>query len=93
MDEAGFLAEAVGDGAQEGVEVVVHFALVFGPALGVVAGPADLLDVTSGDDAALRPGLADGDLNLEPLVELVFVGPDAGDAGAGVAGNHGVRRQ
>ncbi len=30
VDEAGLVAEAVGDGAEEGVEVVVHLALVLG---------------------------------------------------------------
>src|SRR6266540_1652092 len=37
VDEAGLLAQAVGDGAEESVEVVVHLALIVGGAFGVVA--------------------------------------------------------
>ena len=88
MDEAGLLAETVGDGAEEGVEVVVHLALVLGGASGVIAGASDLLHRLGGDDTALGPGLADGDLDAEPGVELVLVRPDAGHFGASVAGDH-----
>ena len=40
VDEAGLFGEAVGDGTDEGVEVVVHLALVLVPAGDVVAGAA-----------------------------------------------------
>src|SRR5438093_3241033 len=65
VDEARLLAEAVGDRAEEGIEVVVHLALVLGGAFGVIAGASDLLHRLDGDDTAFGPGLANGDLDAE----------------------------
>src|SRR5436190_1314791 len=61
---------------------------VFLCAFARTASAADLLDGIGWDSAALGPGLADGDLDLEPGVELVLVRPDAGHFGASVAGDH-----
>ena len=68
---------------------MVHLRQVAGDGVEVVAGLVELGQGVLGDDAALRPGLTDGELNLEPLVVLVPLGPDAGHLGAGVAFDHG----
>src|SRR5690606_36270194 len=60
------------------------------PAGHVEAGVGlDLSDLVLGDDAGVRPGAADGDLHLQPLLELVLLAPDGLHLGAGVAIDHG----
>ena len=89
MDVARFGAEGVGEGAQEDGHVVVHLRQVAGDVVEVVAGLSELGQSVLGDDAALGPGVADGELHLEPLVQLALLGPDAAHLGPGVALDHG----
>ena len=57
-------------------------------ALQVALGQLDFRDGLAGHNAYLRPGITGGNLDFQPLVELVFVRPYPLHPGAGIAFNH-----
>ena len=77
VHEARLLAQALGDGSQEGDDVVVADGHDLRDPVEVVAGVADRLERLPGDGADFCPALARGDLHGEPLVHLVLLRPDA----------------
>ncbi len=90
MDEAGFLADAFCHGAEEGGHVMMGLLEEFLHALEVEAGHLDLGQRLARDDALFDPGLAHGDLDIEPLGKLVFFAPDLFHLGPAVTFDHGL---
>ena len=73
----------------EGDDVVLDVALDFVDALDVEAGVgAQEARGLVGDHAEFGEGLAGGELDFEPLLELVLVAPDPAHFGPRVSGNH-----
>ena len=88
VDVAGLLAEAFGHRAEESGHIMVGLFEDFLHALEVALGQLYLGDGLAGDDADLRPGIADGDFHIQPLVEFVFVRPYPFHFGPGIPLNH-----
>ena len=90
VEVAGFGAGLLGDRQSEGDEVVANFALDFRHALRRrwLGGGAQLLRGFFGDLPAFGQGVGGGQLNFQPLGQLVFVGPDAAHGRSGVTRNH-----
>ena len=78
MDEAGVVGPHVfAHAAHEGDHIVAGDGLDFRDACHIESGPgADVLHAFQGDSAQLVPGLAGGELHLEPFLVTVLVRPD-----------------
>jgi hypothetical protein len=82
VDEARGLADVLGERRGEGDDVVVGRLLDLADALDGEGGARlDLLDGRRGDRPHLRVHLADGDLHVEPLLELVPLRPERAHLG------------
>ena len=82
-------ADSFGDGSGERDHVVVRFAQELGRTFGLDCRTADDRHVLLRNDADVRPGLADGQLDLEPQLHAMLVGPYAAHRRARVAWDHG----
>ena len=69
-------SQALGNGPEEGRDIVTGALEYLLHALVVVPGRSQALHVLRGDDPLLGPGLADCQLHLEPFAVLGLVGPD-----------------
>ena len=90
VEEAALLAEPLGDGVDEGRDVVVRLPLDLGDALGrrhdgTLANRRDRLARYCPD---LGPPLEGGQLDVEPAAQLLAVRPDVAHGRAGVASDH-----
>ncbi|SPE28460.1 hypothetical protein SBA2_40023 [Acidobacteriia bacterium SbA2] len=91
MEPAGVWADDFGDGRGEGDDVVANFGFDFVDALDAEVGAlADGVGGVHGDEAGFGKGLGGGDFDGQPGAEAVFIAPDAGHLGAGVARDHGL---
>ena len=88
MNEAALWSETLLDRAQERDHVVVRLSLDLLCAFKVIAGVANNFHRIGGDDAFVRPALADQDLNPQPGIQLVLFGPDRGHLRPRVAFDH-----
>ena len=74
----------------EGDDVVADLGFDLVDAFDAEVGAlADGVGGIFGDEARLGEGLCSGDFDGQPGAEAVFVAPDPGHLGAGVARNHG----
>ena len=90
VEPAGMRADDFGDGGGEGDDVVADLGFDLVDALDAEVGAlADGVGGVFGDEAGFGEGLGGGDFDGEPGAEAVFVAPDAGHLGAGVARDHG----
>ena len=90
VEPAGVRADDFGDGRGEGDDVVADFGFDFVDALDVEVGAlADGFGGVFGDESGLGEGFGGGDFDGQPGAEAVFVAPDAGHLGAGIARDHG----
>ena len=88
MEPAGVRADDFGDGRGEGDDVVADLGFDLVNAFDAKVGAfADGVGGVFRDQASFRQGLGGGDLDGEPGAEAVFVAPDAGHLGAGIARN------
>ena len=91
VEPAPLLAETLGDGVDEGGDVVVRARLDLGDALRASERRARsriVVDRLARHDAGLGPAVQRGELDLEPAREPRFVRPDRRHGRAGVARNH-----
>ena len=90
VEPAGVRADDFGDGGGEGDDVVADFGFDLVDAFDAEVGAlADGLGGVFGDEAGFGEGFGGGDFDGQPGAEAVFVAPDAGHLGAGVARDHG----
>ena len=90
MEPAGVRADDFGDGGGEGDDVVADFGFDLVDAFDAEVGAlADRLGGFFGDEAGLGEGFGGGDFDGQPGAEAVFVAPDAGHLGPGIARDHG----
>ncbi len=90
MEPAGVRAHDLGDRRGEGDDVVLDLGFNFEDALDVEAGAgADRLCRLFRHDAGGGQRFSGGDFDRQPGAEAVFVAPDAGHFGPGVAWDHG----
>ena len=93
---AGLVVDLLGDGGGEADDIVIQCFLqlaLAGDETGQVGEPfvaarPDLCEVLRGHNAFLDQRLTGEEFDLEPELELVFVGPDGPHLGARVARNH-----
>ena len=88
MDEARFLAQALRYRAEECRHIVAGFLEYLFHAPEVALGQLDFRDGLAGHDAYLRPGIADSNLHVQPLVEFIIFRPHPFHLGARIALNH-----
>jgi len=89
-ETSGHAPNDFGDSGGESDDVVFDLGLDLKDAFHIEAGaPADSLGSLFRHDAGLRQRLGRGDFDREPSAEAVFVTPDAGHLGPGVAWDHG----
>ena len=82
-------ADDFGDRGGEGDDVVADLGFDLVDAVEVEVGAlADGVGGVFGNQAGFGEGFGGGDFDGEPGAEAVFVAPDAGHLGAGIAGNH-----
>src|SRR5207247_1094226 len=78
------------DGGGKGDDVVADFGFDLVDAFDAEVGAsADSTGGIFGDHAGFSQGLGGGNFDGEPGTEAVFVAPDAGHLGAGIARDHG----
>ena len=89
MEPAGMRADDLCDGGGEGDDIVADLGFDFMDALEAEVGA--LFDGPGGffgNQPGFGQSFGGGDFDRKPSAEAVFVAPDAGHLGAGVAGNH-----
>src|SRR5579863_734675 len=91
VEPAGFGADELGNGGGEGDDVVADFGFDLVDAFEAEVGEfADGFGGGLGNLAGGREGFGGGDFDGQPGAEAVFVAPDAGHLGAGVARDQGL---
>jgi hypothetical protein len=82
----GMGADDLGDGGGERDDVVANFGFDFRDAVNVEIGAvANSTGGVSGNHAGFGQGLGGSDLDGKPCTEAIFIAPDSGHVGAGIA--------